>query len=42
MISYSFDRFFVVAKFELPQVEDIKLIMISYNFYLSVFGKGKG
>ena len=31
MLSHSFDRFYVVTKFELPQVEDLKLTMISYD-----------
>ena len=26
MLSHSFDRFYVVAKFELPRVQDFKLI----------------
>ena len=30
-LSYSFDRFYVVIKFELPKVEDLKLTTISYD-----------
>ena len=30
-LSHSFDRFFVVTKFELPKVEDLKLKTISYD-----------
>ena len=30
-LSYSFDRFYVVTKFELPRVEDLKLTIISYD-----------
>ena len=31
MLSHSFDRFYVVTKFELPKVEDLKLTTISYD-----------
>ena len=31
MLSHSFDRFYVVTKFELPKVEDLELTVISYN-----------
>ena len=31
-LSHSFDRFYVVTKFELPKVEDLKLTTISYDF----------
>ena len=31
MLSHSFDRFYVVTKFKLPKVEDVKLTMISYD-----------
>ena len=31
MLSHSFDRFYVVTKFELPKVEDLKITMISYD-----------
>ena len=30
-LSHSFDRFYVVTKFELPRVEDLKLMTISYD-----------
>ena len=30
-LSHSFDRFYVVPKFELPKVEDLKLMTISYD-----------
>ena len=31
ILSHSFDRFYVVAKFELPNVEDLKLIAIDFD-----------
>ena len=31
MLPHSFDRFYVVTKFELPKVEDLKLTTISYD-----------
>ena len=31
MLSHSFDRFYVVTKFQLPKVENLKLTMISYD-----------
>ena len=31
-LSHSFDRFYVVTNFELPKVEDLKLMTISYDF----------
>ena len=30
-LSHSFDRFYVVTKFKLPKVEDLKLTTISYD-----------
>ena len=30
-LSHSFDRFYVVTKFQLSKVEDLQLITISYN-----------
>ena len=30
-LSHSLDRFYVVTKFELPKVEDLKFIIISYD-----------
>ena len=35
-LSHSFDRFYVVTKFELPKVEDLKLTTISYDSKLSI------
>ena len=32
MLSHSFDRFYVVTKFELPNVEDLKTTTILYDF----------
>ena len=37
MLSHSFDRFYVVTKFELQKVEDLKLTTISYDSNLSIF-----
>ena len=31
MLSYSFDRSYVVTKFELPKVEDLKLTTIQFD-----------
>ena len=31
MLSHSFDRFYVVTKFELPRVEDQKLTTIDFD-----------
>ena len=31
MLSYSFDRFYVVTKFELPRVEDLKLTTVPFD-----------
>ena len=31
MLSHSFDRFYVVTKFELPRVEDLKLTTIDFE-----------
>ena len=31
MLSHSFDRFYVVTKFELPKVEDLLLTMVPYD-----------
>ena len=38
-LSHSFDRFYVVTKFELPKVEDLKLTTISYNSDCKYLGK---
>ena len=31
MLSHSFDRFYVVAKFELPNIEDLRLTTIGFD-----------
>ena len=31
MLSHSFDRFYVVSKFELPKVEDLKLTTVQFD-----------
>ena len=31
MLSHSFDRFYVVTKFELPKVEDLKLTTVQFD-----------
>ena len=31
MLSHSFDRLYVVAKFELPRVEDLKLTTVQFD-----------
>ena len=31
MLSYSFNRFYVVAKFELPKVEDLRLTTVDFD-----------
>ena len=31
MLSHSFDRFYVVTKFELPKVEDLKLTAVQFD-----------
>ena len=44
-LSHSFDRFYVVTKFELPRVEDLKLTAISYDpdcTYLDYVDNRKG
>ena len=35
MLSHSFDRFYVVAKYELPKVSDLKLTMIEFDLTCS-------
>ena len=30
-LSHSFDRFYVVTKYELPKIEDLKFMTISYE-----------
>ena len=32
MLTYSFDRFYVVTKFEMPEIEDLKLTTFTFNF----------
>ena len=42
MLSHSFDRFYVVTKFELPKVEDLKLTTIDFDPTCSYLnGEGK-
>ena len=41
MLSYSFDRFYVVNKFELPKVEDLRLTMTSYDSTCQYLEKAK-
>ena len=39
MLSHSFDRFYVVTKFEIPKVKDLKLTTFSFNLtcnYLTI------
>ena len=31
MLSHSFDRFYVVAKFEIPKIEDLKFMTIDFD-----------
>ena len=31
MLSHSFDRFYVVAKYEIPKIENLKLTTISFD-----------
>ena len=35
MLSHSFDRFYVVTKFELPKVEDLRLTMVQFDYKCS-------
>ena len=37
MLSHSFDRFYVVTKFELPKIKDLRLTMYSFNPYMQAF-----
>ena len=41
MLSHSFDRFYVVTKFELTKVEDLKLTMIPYDSTCQYLEKAK-
>ena len=39
MLPHSFDRFYVVTKFEIPKIKDLKLTMFSFNLtceYLNI------
>ena len=35
MLSHSFDRFYIVTKFELPKTEDLKLATFGFDFECS-------
>ena len=35
MLSHSFDRFYIVTKFKLPRVEDLKFTTIDFDTYCS-------
>ena len=35
MLSHSFDRFYIVTKFELPKTKDLKLAMFKFDFECS-------
>ena len=39
MLSHSFDRFYVVAKFELPKVEDSRLTTVDFDFKCSFLAR---
>ena len=41
MLSHSFDRFYILTKFELPKLEDLKLTMISYDSICQYLEKAK-
>ena len=41
MLSHSFDKFYVVTKFELPKVEALMLTMISYDSTSQYLEKSK-
>ena len=32
MLAHSFDRFYVVTKFEMPMIEDLKLTTFAFDF----------
>ena len=42
MLLHSFDRFYVVTKFELPRVEDLHLMTIQFDSTCNYFDMGKG
>ena len=35
MLSHSFDRFYIVTKFELPKTKDLKLVTFEFDFECS-------
>ena len=35
MLSHSFDRFYIVTKFELPKTEDLRLMTFKFDFECS-------
>ena len=35
MLSHSFDRFYIVTKFELPKTKDLRLVMFKFDFECS-------
>ena len=39
MLSHSFDRFYMVTKFELPKVEDLKLMTVDFDSKCSYLSK---
>ena len=32
MLTHSFDRFYVVTKFEMPKIEDLQLMIFTFDF----------
>ena len=42
MLLHSFDRFYVVTKFELPKIEDLHLTTIQFDSTCSYLDTGKG
>ena len=41
MLSHSFDRFYVVTKFKLPRVEDLKVTTIEFDSHCSYLNENK-
>ena len=37
MLAHSFDRFYVVTKFEMPKIKDLKLTMFFFQPYMQSF-----
>ena len=35
MLSHSFDRFYIVTRFELPKTKDLRLVMFKFDFECS-------